>query len=59
MDAYYRSNPSLIVAADQDAITTKRPLKYTQHEDEEIQKNMKGVHEKDLPGDAIMETREM
>ncbi|GAB1202514.1 hypothetical protein APSETT445_001131 [Aspergillus pseudonomiae] len=37
MDAYYRSNPALIVTKDLDAISTKRPLKYIQHEDEEIQ----------------------
>ncbi|KNG83306.1 hexose carrier protein [Aspergillus nomiae NRRL 13137] len=37
MDAYYRSNPALIVTKDPDAISAKRPLKYIQHEDEEIQ----------------------
>ncbi|KAJ5408032.1 Major facilitator superfamily domain general substrate transporter [Penicillium cosmopolitanum] len=43
MDAYYRSDPSLIVAGDPDAISTKRPVQYICHEDEEIQKNAKGA----------------
>ncbi|PYI06962.1 MFS general substrate transporter [Aspergillus sclerotiicarbonarius CBS 121057] len=38
MDAYYRSNPPLIVINDPDAISVKRPLKYIQHEDEELRK---------------------
>ncbi|KAF9888547.1 hypothetical protein FE257_008478 [Aspergillus nanangensis] len=37
MDAYYRSNPPLLVIGDPDATSAKRPLKYIQHEDEEIQ----------------------
>ncbi|KAJ9200974.1 hypothetical protein DTO164E3_3723 [Paecilomyces variotii] len=41
MDAYYRSNPDLIVIRDPDAVFVKRPLKYIQHEEEEIQKNAK------------------
>ncbi|KAJ5742723.1 Major facilitator superfamily domain general substrate transporter [Penicillium nucicola] len=41
MDAYYRSNPPLIVAGDADAISTKRPLQFVCHEDEEVQKNAK------------------
>ncbi|KAJ6041098.1 Major facilitator superfamily domain general substrate transporter [Penicillium canescens] len=41
MDAYYRSNPPLIVAGDADAISTKRPLQFAYHEDEEVQKNAK------------------
>ncbi|CAG7924046.1 unnamed protein product [Penicillium olsonii] len=41
MDVYYRSNPPLIVAGDADAISTKRPLQFIYHEDEEVQKNAK------------------
>lgn len=41
MDAYYRSNPPLIVTGDADAISTKRPLQFIYHEDEEVQKNAK------------------
>lgn len=41
MDAYYRSDPPLIVAKDADAISTKRPVQFICHEDEEIQKNLK------------------
>lgn len=41
MDAYYRSNPPLIVTGDADAISTKRPLQFVYHEDEEVQKNAK------------------
>jgi hypothetical protein len=43
MDAYYRSDPPLIVAGDPDAISTRRPVQYICHEDEEIQKNAKGA----------------
>lgn len=38
MHAYYRSNPSLIVIKDPDAISVKRPLKYIEHEDHEMKK---------------------
>ncbi|KAB8205809.1 general substrate transporter [Aspergillus parasiticus] len=38
IDAYYRSNPSLIVIKDPDAISVKRPLKYIEHEDHEMKK---------------------
>ncbi|KAI9930832.1 hypothetical protein MW887_011590 [Aspergillus wentii] len=41
LDAYYRSNPSLLVIKDPDAICSHRPLKYIQHEQEEVQKNAK------------------
>ncbi|KAL4963229.1 sugar porter family MFS transporter [Aspergillus stella-maris] len=41
IDTYYRTNPSLIVTGDPDAISTKRPLKYAQHEDEEVLKRTK------------------
>ncbi|CEL02521.1 Putative Hexose carrier protein [Aspergillus calidoustus] len=41
VDAYYRSNPPLIVVGDLDAISTKRPLKFIQREDEEVQKRAK------------------
>ena len=39
IDAYYRSNPGLIVVNDPDAICVKRPMKYILHEQEEVQKN--------------------
>ncbi|KAL4804687.1 general substrate transporter [Aspergillus unguis] len=42
LDAYYRTNPSLIVIGDPDAVGVKRPLKYIQHEEDELQKNAKG-----------------
>ena len=41
MDAYYRTQPSLIVITDPDATSVKRPLKYIQHEQDEVQKNAK------------------
>lgn len=44
MDAYYRSNPPLIVVKDPDTIATKRPLQFIQHEDEEVQRNAKEAH---------------
>jgi hypothetical protein len=45
LDAYYRSDPSLIVTGDPDAICRKRPLKYIQREDEELERTavVKGV----------------
>lgn len=41
LDAYYRENPSLIVVKDKDAISTKRPQKYTYHEREAVQEIVK------------------
>ena len=46
MDAYYRSDPPLIVTRDPDAIGRKRPLKYIEHEKEEMQKNAKQIKDK-------------
>ncbi|KAJ5511236.1 Major facilitator superfamily domain general substrate transporter [Penicillium expansum] len=43
IDAYYRTNPTLIVVGDADAISTKRPLQFVYHEDEEVQKNAKDI----------------
>jgi hypothetical protein len=43
LDSYYRTNPSLVVIGDPDATCVKRPLRYIQHEDEELQKNAKGI----------------
>ncbi|GME45892.1 Sugar/inositol transporter [Neofusicoccum parvum] len=38
LDAYYRTNPPLIVIKNPEAISTKRPLQYAQQEDQEIHK---------------------
>ncbi|KAJ5815829.1 Major facilitator superfamily domain general substrate transporter [Penicillium robsamsonii] len=38
LDAYYRTNPSLIVSGDPDAICQKRPQKYIDREDEEFER---------------------
>ncbi|EJD45345.1 general substrate transporter [Auricularia subglabra TFB-10046 SS5] len=54
MDAYYRSNPSLIVTSDKDAISGKRPLKYIQHENEEIRRNEKP--QQDVAADDVKES---
>lgn len=43
MDAYYRSAPPLIVVGDKDSISAKRPLKYIEHEHEEIQRNRASI----------------
>lgn len=45
LDAYYRTNPSLIVTGDPDAICRKRPQKYIEREDEEFERTAvsKGV----------------
>lgn len=46
VDAYYRTNPPLVVVGDPDAISTKRPLMFVQHEDKGIQRKAKqtGTH---------------
>ncbi|KAJ5538646.1 hypothetical protein N7494_008125 [Penicillium frequentans] len=41
IDTYYRSNPSLIVTRDPDAICRARPQKYIEHEDEEVRRTAK------------------
>lgn len=38
IDAYYRSNPSLIVVKEPHAISVKRPLNYIEHEYNEMNK---------------------
>ncbi|KAL4916446.1 general substrate transporter [Aspergillus aurantiobrunneus] len=42
LDSYYRTDPSPIVIGDPDSLSVQRPLKYVQHEDEELEKNAKG-----------------
>ncbi|KAL1989986.1 hypothetical protein VTN49DRAFT_7183 [Thermomyces lanuginosus] len=41
LDAYYRSNPPLIVTKDPDAICSERPQKFIDHEREMVEKNAK------------------
>jgi hypothetical protein len=36
LDAYFRSDPSLFVFRDKDAICATRPLKYIERENEEV-----------------------
>ncbi|KAL4879780.1 general substrate transporter [Aspergillus karnatakaensis] len=52
IDTYYRSNPPLIVTGDPDAISTKRPLKFIQREDEEIQRRFKEARLVGVKSDA-------
>ncbi|KAG2000878.1 hypothetical protein GB937_010739 [Aspergillus fischeri] len=52
VDAYYRTNPPLIVVLDPDAISTKRPLRFTQHEDEELQRKVKEAQIEISKGDS-------
>ena len=42
LDAYYRSDPPLIVTGDPDAICRKRPLKYIRCEDAEFERTAVG-----------------
>jgi len=44
LDAYFRSDPSLFVFRDQDAISSTRPLKYIERENEEVHR----VEEQDV-----------
>ncbi|KAJ5100430.1 hypothetical protein N7456_006482 [Penicillium angulare] len=39
VDAYFRSDPGLVVIRDPDAISVQRPMKYIMHEQAEMQKN--------------------
>jgi hypothetical protein len=39
LDDYYRSNPTLIVTRDPDAVSAKRPQKYIAREEEEVVQN--------------------
>ncbi|KAJ5683382.1 hypothetical protein N7462_006547 [Penicillium macrosclerotiorum] len=43
MDAYYRSNPPLIVTTDPDAVSRKRPRRYIEHETLVIEKTAAGL----------------
>ncbi|RAH63516.1 general substrate transporter [Aspergillus piperis CBS 112811] len=52
LDSYYRSNPSLIVINDPDAVCVKRPQKYIQHEDNEMQK-IQGIQTKKTDNQMI------
>ncbi|KAI8315668.1 putative MFS sugar transporter [Colletotrichum sp. SAR11_59] len=38
LDEYYRNNPPLIVIGDKDAIGTKRPQKYVDHEEAQVER---------------------
>ena len=38
MDAYYRTSPALVVTGDKDAIMSRRPLKYIQHEEDAVRR---------------------
>lgn len=53
VDAYYRSNPPLVVVGDPDATSTKRPLRFIQHEDEEIQRKAKQANSSNLKDSEV------
>lgn len=38
IDAYYRTNPGLIVTKDKDAICTARPSKYIEQEEDQVRR---------------------
>lgn len=38
LEEYYRNNPPLIVIGDKDAIGTKRPQKYVDHEEAQVER---------------------
>lgn len=39
IDHYYQENPSLLVFRDKDVISSKRPAKYAEREEEEVRRN--------------------
>lgn len=43
IDAYYRTNPSLIVTRNKEATMTKRPLQYIEHENELLRRTRGGM----------------
>ncbi|KAH6898089.1 general substrate transporter [Thelonectria olida] len=43
IDAYYRTNPSLIVTKNKEATMTKRPLQYIEHENELLRRTRGGL----------------
>ncbi|KAJ4206172.1 hypothetical protein NW767_003420 [Fusarium falciforme] len=51
LDAYFRENPSVIVINDKDAISSKRPLKYIQQEEEDIRREQRSI------GEAVLEEK--
>ncbi|OKL57932.1 hypothetical protein UA08_06778 [Talaromyces atroroseus] len=55
MDAYYRSNPSLVVSSDLDAISVKRPSKYIENEEEIIRQTVcvTGISAKEIGEEAF------
>ena len=53
MDEYYRSNPALIVTKDPDAICRRRPRKYLQREEEEIDRAAAAVDKRALSVGAV------
>ena len=53
MDEYYRSNPPLIVTKDPDAIRRRRPQKYIQREEEEIERAAAAVEKRALSVGAV------
>ncbi|THZ15251.1 general substrate transporter [Aureobasidium pullulans] len=58
LDAYFRSDPSLIVVDDKDAISSKRPLKYIEKENDEVhrvEEQDAGVRERTSKVDLIVD----
>ncbi|THX74480.1 general substrate transporter [Aureobasidium pullulans] len=58
LDAYFRSDPSLIVVGDKDAISSKRPLKYIEKENDEVhrvEEQDAGVRERASKVDLIVD----
>ncbi|KAG2160938.1 hypothetical protein JADG_000677 [Aureobasidium aubasidani] len=58
LDAYFRSDPSLIVVGDKDAISSKRPLKYIEKENDEVhrvEEQDAGVRERTSKVDLIVD----
>ncbi|KAL6357161.1 hypothetical protein LRP88_10780 [Fusarium phalaenopsidis] len=53
LDAYFRENPSVIVINDKDAISSKRPLKYIQQEEEDIRREQRSIGEVVLEEKAL------
>ncbi len=39
IDRMYRENPKLLVFRDKTIISSKRPMEYTQHEEEQVRRN--------------------
>ena len=57
-DRYYYENPPLLVFRDKDVLSSKRPAKYEEHEEEEVRRNSSVDPEMLRPGSRVRSLRQ-